>query len=136
MDGVVLTPLKQVFHPKGNILHALKSSDVGYNGFGEAYFSSINSGDVKGWKQHTQMTMNLVVPIGEICFVIHDKEEGSYFSVTLSKTNYQRLTIHPGLWVAFKGIGKHKNLLLNMADMEHDPNESINMHLDSIYYEW
>ena len=61
MDGLILTPMKQIHHPKGNIFHAMKKSDLGYNGFGEAYFSTINKGDVKGWKKHTKMTLNLLV---------------------------------------------------------------------------
>ena len=28
------------------------------------------------------------------------------------------------------------NILLNIADIEHDPNESINLPLDSFYYDW
>lgn len=27
MDGVTLTPLKKVHHPKGDILHVMKASD-------------------------------------------------------------------------------------------------------------
>ena len=36
MDGVILTPLKQIYHPKGDIFHAMKASDIGFIGFGEA----------------------------------------------------------------------------------------------------
>ena len=70
MDGVTLTPLKQITHPKGDIFHAMKASDDGFSGFGEAYFSTVNQGEVKGWKKHTEMTLNLVVVIGEIEFVV------------------------------------------------------------------
>lgn len=38
MEGVKLYPLKQIMVPKGDIFHALKSTDEGYAGFGEAYF--------------------------------------------------------------------------------------------------
>ena len=47
MDGVILTPLKQIYHPKGDIFHAMKKSDIGFDGFGEAYFSTINQNDIK-----------------------------------------------------------------------------------------
>ena len=55
MDGVILTPLKKIDHPKGDIYHAMKKSDHGYNGFGEVYFSTINKDDIKGWKKHLKM---------------------------------------------------------------------------------
>ena len=59
MDGVVLTPLKQISNPKGDIFHVMKKSDKGFDGFGEAYFSAINKDNTKGWKKHTEMTLTV-----------------------------------------------------------------------------
>jgi dTDP-4-dehydrorhamnose 3,5-epimerase len=133
MDGVTLTPLKQISHLKGDIFHAMKASDDGFSGFGEAYFSTINLGEIKGWKKHTEMTLNLVVVTGEIDFVVHDNN--SFYSVRLSKNNYQRLTVGPGLWLAFKGLSV-ENMLLNLASIEHNPNESENVDLYGFDYDW
>lgn len=105
MDGVKLTPLKQIYHPKGDVFHAMKKSDDGFAGFGEAYFSTIHKDDIKGWKQHTQMTLNLVVVLGEIEFVVYDDINKEFFSVRLSKENYQRL-----IKCDFKGIRKTVNI--------------------------
>ncbi|MEK9572164.1 MAG: hypothetical protein VW124_24300, partial [Paracoccaceae bacterium] len=69
----------------------------------------------------------------EITFVIFNGEE--FFTVTLSKKNYQRLSVCPGLWVAFKGVGDN-NLLLNLASIEHNPIESANMPLEEFEYDW
>ena len=135
MDGVILTPLKQIHHPKGDIFHGMKKSDEGFDGFGEAYFSTINQDDIKGWKKHTKMTLNLVVPVGEIKFVVYDEETKEFFSVKLSQNNYQRLTVKPNLWMAFQGVGEY-NMLLNLASMEHNPNEAITIDLSEIDYEW
>ncbi len=135
MDGVILTPLKQIFHSKGDVFHAMKKSDEGFEGFGEAYFSTINKEDIKGWKKHTQMTLNLVVIVGEIEFVIYDENSKEFFSVKLSSNNYQRLTVKPNLLVAFRGMNK-KNILLNLASIEHDPSEAENLELESIIYAW
>jgi len=141
IEGVFLTPLKQIFHPKGNILHGMKQSDPGFSGFGEAYFSTINAGDVKGWKKHLRMTMNLVVPVGKIRFVIYDDRKesstnGKFFSVIIDADNYQRITLPPGVWLGFQGLAKDLNLLLNIADMEHDLTESENIPLESFCYNW
>ncbi len=133
MDGVTLTPLKQITHPKGDIFHAMKASDDGFFGFGEAYFSTVNQGEVKGWKKHTEMTLNLVVVIGEIEFVVYD--DNSFYSVKLSKNNYQRLTVEPGLWLAFKGVSA-ENMLLNLASIEHNTNESENVDMYGFDYNW
>ena len=135
MDGVNLSPLKQIHNPKGDIFHAMKKSDFGFNGFGEAYFSTINQDDIKGWKKHTQMTINLVVPFGEIEFVVYDENIKRFFSVKLSQNNYQRLTIKSGLWVAFRGCYDY-NMLLNLASIEHNPSEALNIDLNKIEYKW
>ena len=135
MDGVILTPLKQIHNPKGDIFHAMKKSDDGFDGFGEAYFSTIHQGDIKGWKQHTKMTLNLVVPFGKIEFVIYDEKTKEFFSVVLSQDNYQRLTVSLNLWMAFRGIDEN-SMLLNLASIEHNPSEAINIELSEIKYEW
>ena len=135
MDGVTLTPLKKIFNQKGDIFHAMKKSDDGFNGFGEAYFSTINQNQIKGWKKHTKMTLNLIVPNGEIEFVIYDEYSEEFFSTILSQNNYQRLTVDPNLWMGFRGIGEN-NMLLNLASIEHDPSESINKNIEEIHYAW
>ena len=135
MDGVILTPLKQIYNPKGDIFHAMKKSDKGFDGFGEAYFSTINKDDIKGWKKHTKMTLNLVVPIGKIEFVVYNENTKEFFNVELSQDNYQRLTVKPNLWMAFRGL-EENNMLLNLASIEHDPSEAINVELSEIKYEW
>ncbi|MFV5694919.1 dTDP-4-dehydrorhamnose 3,5-epimerase [Flavobacterium sp. LB3P122] len=142
VEGVLLTPLKKIHHPKGDVFHGMKKSDAGFSGFGEAYFSTINFEDTKPWKKHLEMTLNFVVPIGEIRFVIFDDRKGSstesnFFDVTLGENNYQRITIPPGVWVAFSGVGSAYNLLLNLANLEHNPNEvERKENLSEIVYNW
>ena len=133
MDGVTLTPLKQIYNPKGYVFHAMKKSDGGFSGFGEAYFSTINQNDIKGWKKHTEMTLNLVVVSGEVEFVIYN--EADFFTVKLSKNNYQRLTVRPNLWLSFRGLST-ENMLLNLASIEHDTSEVTNLDLQEIEYDW
>jgi len=139
MEGVLLTPLKQIHHPKGDVFHGLKKSDPGFSDFGEAYFSSVHPGDVKPWKKHVRMTLNLVVPVGKIRFVLHDDRtdsptKGQTLSVEIGPENYQRLTVSPGIWMAFEGLDEGLNLLLNLADMEHDPEEVERAELDRFEY--
>lgn len=119
----------------------MKSSDQGYAGFGEAYFSTIEPGAVKAWKRHRKMILNLVVPIGSIRFVIHDDREesstyGVFNEVVLSKDNYCRLTIPPMLWMGFQGTGKETGLLLNVASILHDPDEVDRKEINEFDFDW
>jgi dTDP-4-dehydrorhamnose 3,5-epimerase len=133
LEGILLTPLKRIHNEKGDIFHAMKKSDKGFNGFGEAYFSTISKGEIKGWKKHTRMTLNIIVPVGKIELVVYDGSE--FFSVILSNKNYQRLTIEPDLWLAFRGLS-HENMLLNLGSIEHDKDESESMELHNFNYNW
>ena len=135
MDGIIITPLEKIYHPKGDILKALKKTDDGFDNFGEAYFSEIYKGEIKGWKKHREMTLNLVVIIGEIKFVIFNEKTKEFFSINISKSNYKRLTIKPGLFMAFKGINNH-NMVLNIANIEHRTDETLNIDLNQIIYDW
>lgn len=141
VDGVMVTPLKIIPLEKGDVFHGIKASDCGYFGFGEAYFSTVKHDEIKGWKKHTEMVLNLMVPEGEVQFVVYDDREHSstfdqFYSVTLGKENYCRLTIPKGVWVAFKGIGQATNLLMNFASIEHDPEESVSRPLEFIKFNW
>jgi len=130
-SGVFLTPLKKIANPKGDIYHALKSTDPGFNGFGETYFSTVHHDSIKGWKKHTLMTMNLVVPVGEVEFFLHDESSNCTYSIRLGESNYQRLTVTPGLWMAFRGVGRGLNLVLNVANIPHDPDEAVSTSLEN-----
>ena len=141
IEGVILTPLKQIVNPKGDLYHAMKQSDNGYKSFGEAYFSTVIKDEIKGWKKHTVMVLNLIVPIGAVEFIIYDDRidsstKNQFFSLILSQENYQRLTVPAGVWMAFRGIGEDLNMLLNIASIEHDPSEAISKQLTDINYTW
>ena len=140
IEGIILTPLKQIYHPKGDVFHAMRKSDMGFIGFGEAYFSTVHVGDIKPWKKHLRMTLNLIVPVGKIRFVLYDDRTlsptlGQTMSAEIGLENYQRLTVPPGVWMAFEGLGEGLNLLLNVADMEHDPDEVERAELERFRYE-
>ncbi len=143
IEGVLLTPEKIVSNSNGDIYHAVKSCSVGYVGFGEAYFSFVRQNAIKAWKKHLRMTLNLVVPVGRIKFVMCDGRAGSptygvIQEIILSKDNYCRLTIPAGVWNGFQGLDEGINLLMNVADMQHDPAESERMEVenDTINYKW
>lgn len=141
MKGIILTPLKKINHPRGDIFHGMKRSDDGFFGFGEAYFSTVKNNDIKGWNRHKIMTLNLIVPVGCVTFVIYDDRiksdtKGEFYKIDLSQDSYKRLTVPPGLWVAFKGKSEGLNLILNIADIEQDPEEKDNKELESLSYNW
>lgn len=123
--GATIYTSKVIPHPKGNVLHGLKLHDPGFVGFGEVYFSMVNFGAIKGWKKHHRMSMNLLVPKGRIRFHLEAEESEVIDTVILGDGAYARLFVPPGIWMAFEGLDRAGNILMNFADIEHDPSESI-----------
>ncbi len=140
IDGVILTPLKVIGVSGGDVLHAMKNKDIGFIDFGEAYFSEVEPGRVKAWKRHTKMTLNLVVPIGGIKFVLFDDRmddnETQFQEMVLSRDNYMRLTVPPMVWVGFQGMSEYNSLLLNISDIPHDSNEMDKKSIEEIEFNW
>lgn len=139
MIGAVLTPLRRIATPGGDVLHGLKSSDDGFAGFGEAYFSTVRQGFVKGWKRHNRMTLNFVVAAGVVRVCVQDEstaEQACFLLGPDSPDGHARLTIRPGLWVAFGGVAEGESVLLNIASIEHDPGEADNRPIESFAWTW
>jgi dTDP-4-dehydrorhamnose 3,5-epimerase len=135
----LLTPLKIIDVEGGNVLHAIKTSDPGFKDFGEAYFSIVETGAIKAWKRHRSMTLNLVVPVGEVRFVMCssiEKEVPVFQEVVLSKANYYRLTVPPMIWLGFQGLSSEPSMLLNVSDIPHDPKESDRVNREQVQFDW
>jgi dTDP-4-dehydrorhamnose 3,5-epimerase len=141
IDSVIVSPLKIIEVPGGDVLHIMKKNENGYMGFGEAYFSTIVPGQIKAWKRHRQMTLNLVVPVGMIRFVIYDDREGSpcagqFQEITLSRNNHSRLTVPPMVWMGFQCMGSETAMLLNIASIPHEPKEADKIEIEEIIFDW
>jgi len=138
INGVFITPLSIINTPGGDVMHAMKQSDPGHIGFGEAYFSQVEYGAIKAWKRHREMTLNLVVPVGEVRFVLYDDQKGrhTFQELVISPSNYCRLTVPPMVWVGFQGLNPKGSILLNIANLEHDPLEVDKQEISQIDYNW
>jgi dTDP-4-dehydrorhamnose 3,5-epimerase len=139
LSDIFFTQLPRIDTLGGNVMHAMKNTDSGFAGFGEAYFSWVNSGSIKAWKQHTKMTMNLIVPIGSVrfvFFVINASGDKEFRIETVGDDNYSRLTIPPGIWFGFQGLNGSPSLVLNLASIPHDPNEVLRLGLSDVDFKW
>tara|TARA_B100000029_G_C17609724_1_gene969023 strand:- start:5457 stop:5876 length:420 start_codon:yes stop_codon:yes gene_type:complete len=132
---IIKSKPKTINHPDGNILRVLRSSDNNFKGFGEAYFSMIGYNKIKAWKKHREMTMNLIVPVGEVMFVFKDSQD--IFSIEkIGEKNYMCLTVPPGVWFGFKGLGENINLILNISNIQHNDTEVERADIDNFTFDW
>ena len=119
----------------GSVIPVVKKGDLGFTGFGELYFSVVPKGIAKGWIKHTLMTLNLTVISGKLELIcIDDRKNSPTYKETvcfiMTNEKLARLTAPPGAWIAFKCIGDKDGVLMNCADITHDPSESIRKDLE------
>ena len=135
VNQILITPLKRIHVDGGDVLHGMKCSDPGYVDFGEVYFSTVQAGAVKAWKRHLRMTLNFVVPLGEVFFVFID-ENGEVREEVLGRNRYVRLTVPPCIWFGFKGLFLPDSVLMNVADIPHDTTEVERKTINEVNYNW
>ena len=116
-------PLERIKVAEGDVLRGIKSTCKSFKGFGEIYFSWIKVDRVKAWKKHSIMTMNLIVPFGNVNFNLYCEESKRTKKFAIGESNYGRLVIPPGVWFGFSCIGSKDALIVNVADVVHDPKE-------------
>ena len=134
-EEILVTNLKKISVPGGDIFHALKKSDLGFKEFGEAYFSSIKTNEIKAWKRHKRMTLNLIVPVGKVKFVFtRDKKHFDHYII--GEENYCRLTVPPWVWFGFQSNFNSTSLILNIADIIHDNSEVQKKDISLLDYNW
>ena len=83
--------------------------------------------------------MNVVVPVGQVKFVFHciNSDGVEEFRVEeIGEDRYARITVPPDIWFGFQGLHTPQNLLLNIANIPHDPNELERLSLTDINYDW
>ena len=142
INDVIITPLSVIKTAGGDVLHGMKSSDPGYSGFGEAYFSTVDPVAIKGWKRHQEMILNFVVTVGSVRFVLFDDRQNSttnhqFQEIVLSRVkHYARLTVPPMVWVGFQGVDKERSMVLNIANIKHSPDEVDRKALSEIEFNW
>ncbi len=130
IEGVIITPLRQIFDERGKVMHMLREDSPIFSKFGEIYFSCTYPGAIKAWHLHKEMTLNYAVINGAIKCVLFDdrpnsKTRGCIDEYFLSPENYYLLTVPPQIWNGWKGIGNENSIVANCASIPHDPNEII-----------
>jgi dTDP-4-dehydrorhamnose 3,5-epimerase len=121
--------LRRIEDPRGPLFHMLRADDADFTRFGEIYFTMVHEAAVKAWRRHSRMTMHCAVPVGRVRFVLFDDREtspsrGRVMKIITGIDDYALVTVPPGIWNGFQGLGPGSALIANCADLPHDPNES------------
>jgi len=143
IEGVVITPLRQIPDERGKIMHMMRCDDPQFERFGEIYFSGVYPGAIKAWHVHREMTLHYAVVIGMIKFVLYDARPGSpthgeLQEIFMGEQNYCRVRVPPGVYNGFKGMGTEMALVANCPTLPFDANEieRLDPFSTAIPYNW
>lgn len=126
--------LKRISVDKGDIVKI----GVRTNNFPieEVYISEIGPRVIKGWKKHSLMICKLIAISGKIEFVLYNEITKNFESYILDSSTDEILYIQPGTWFAFRNLRDETSKIINFSSIIHSPEESENVSLDKIVYNW
>ena len=143
INDVKILKLNKTCDERGRIMHMMKSTDEIFEKFGEIYFSTAYPGVVKGWHEHSKMTLNYSVIKGMIKLVLVDnrKESSTYKEIQeifVGEHNYVLVKIPPRIINGFKNISSQECIVANCSNIPHDKNEIIRYspYDNSFGYNW
>ena len=139
MTNIKLTSLSKKNLSNGNLYKFIDKNNENFRKFGEVYFSFIKQKSIKAWKLHKKATMNIVVPIGKVRFILFENKDNKFYDfkeIKIGQSNYKLLTIKPNTWYGFQGLSKNLNLIVNLTNLVHDDNEMIRKKITYFPYDW
>jgi len=136
LDKIKISNLKINKNSDGDVLHAFKKTDEGFQKLQEIYFSKIKFSKIKAWKKHKKLSMNLIVPLGKVMFVFYSEKKKIFRKEIIGNNNYKRISVPPNIIFGFKGLYKPFSIVCNIADLIHDPEEIENILIKDISYKW
>tara|TARA_B100001123_G_C15257953_1_gene1005434 strand:+ start:682 stop:1107 length:426 start_codon:yes stop_codon:yes gene_type:complete len=136
LNDIKIVKLKKIKNINGDIMRFLKKNDSNYKKFGEVYFSWVKPQKVKAWKFHTKMSLNLTVPYGKVKFVFFFEKLNKFLTISVGENNYKMIAVPPRVWFGFKGISKHKSLIVNLANLAHNKKEILRRKKEEIRFNW
>lgn len=122
MESVEVIPLKVIPDARGRIFHFVRPDWFPFE-VKEVYGSWIYPDAIKAWHLHTKMTLNYIVPVGNIKLVVHDGN-GLFVPYFLGENcPHVLVRIPPGWWNGFVTVDGKPALVMNATDFVHSSDE-------------
>lgn len=126
IDGVILTPLKNIVTPRGHLMEVQRVDDSHYPGFGQAYITMTNPLVVKAWYRHHRQIDQIALIKGSLLLVLFDSRMGSPTRQTVTELRIREeapklVQIPAGIWHGFQAIGDDELFLLHLNSIPFNP---------------
>lgn len=146
-DGVQIIPLQRFPDERGSVKLVMRESDPGFGAIQQVYVSTVYPGTVKGWHRHHRKTLNYVCVSGLIRLVIAPNmnhvplqrvkpRDAEFTEIVMGETNYVRVSIPPGTWNAFLGLGDREAVIVNCASLPYSDDDIERLPYNYFAYDW
>lgn len=106
---------------RGRFAELFRADEDGFPRFGQVHLTAVYPGVVKAWHRHRHRTDVLYAASGMVRLGLYDPRQDS---ATAGEVNEfflgdhapLRITIPPGVWFGFKGVGRREALLVVFTD--------------------
>ena len=136
LKKIEIKKYKVIKKTKGKILKFFSSKDKNYFGFGEIYTSLISSKEIRAWKYHENLYMNLFVIKGKIKFVFYCPRLKKIKVSIMTDKMRQKLTVPPKIWYGFKNLSLTKSSIMNVTNIIHNKKKIKNKSKNFINFNW
>jgi len=145
IEGVKTKNLRVVPDERGWLMEILRSDDEIFQQFGQVYITTAYPGVVKGWHYHKKQTDNFTCVCGMMKVALYDARDdsstkGSIMEFFVGEKNPLLISVPPGVYHGFKGIGTETAYFLSVPTLPYNYQEPDEYRLPpdtkEIPYDW
>jgi len=145
IQGVKIKQLHFYKDERGRLLEVLRNDDFLFNGFGQAYITTIKPDIIKGWHFHKEQIDNICCIKGSVKLVLYDfrKNKNSYQELAeflMGDNNPVLVQIPKEVYHALQCLGESEAVILNIPDVPYNYKNPDKYGLDvydsKIPYDW
>ena len=145
INGVKIKNLKVIPDERGWLMEILRCDDETFKKFGQVYITTAYPDVVKAWHYHKKQTDNFTCIKGMMKVALYDDRKSSPTYKQLDEffvgeKNPILITVPPGVYHGFKGIGTEVAFFLNVPDLPYNYKEPDEYRLPAdskdILYDW
>ena len=128
IDGVIIKKLKVIPDERGWLMEILRCDDPQFRQFGQVYLSTAYPGVVKAWHYHKKQTDNFTCVKGMMKVALYDARKkyetyGQLMELFIGERNPTLITVPPGVYHGFKGIGTETAFFISIPDLPYTPQD-------------
>lgn len=118
----IIKKLELHLDDRGYLYEMLRTDDLCFKGFGQAYISTIYPDTVKGFHKHLIQSDYLVCIEGQIKLVLIDDRFPTLVinEFHMSLLDPTLIVVEPGIWHGWKCISKKPAIIVNFCTHLHD----------------